>query len=63
MKWVVSIWIGFILVLLIVIGVFNGLGIELYPKQVLITLLATTTFNVVALSAIIIKGLFPGKKT
>ena len=31
--------------MLIFIGVFNGLDIELYPNSVLITLLTITTFN------------------
>ncbi len=57
-------WIIFISSLLVIVGWFNSSdsGIELYPKEVLITLLATTTINVVALTLIIIKGLFANEK-
>ena len=61
-KRVTNIWIGFIMFLLIIVGVFNGFDVDLYPKEVLITLLATTTINVIALSLIIVKGLFLNEK-
>ena len=53
-KLVVTIWLGFIVLLVVVVG----LGWLAYSNSFLITLLATTTLNVIALSAIIIKGLF-----
>lgn len=54
MMWVVSLW----LVIVLAITVFNKtlcLGIE---TSVLITLLATTTLNVLGLSRIVLGGLF-----
>lgn len=57
-KWVVSIWLVFVTLVLIAVGICNYFSITLYPNTVLITLLASTTINVIALSMVIIKGLF-----
>ena len=54
MMWVVSIW----LIVVLLITTFNKrlcLGIEV---QVLVTLLVTTTLNVLGLSRIVLSGLF-----
>ncbi len=56
---IVSSWLIFIAVVLIFVGAFNFFySIALYSNTVLITLLAATTINVIALSMVIIKGLF-----
>lgn len=57
MMWVVSIWLAVVLVCTIMGNVWC-LKID---KQVLITLLATTTINVLGLANIILKGLFGPK--
>lgn len=50
----VSMWLIFIVLIILLVG-FGYLN---YSNSVLITLLTTTTVNVVALSLVIIKGLF-----
>jgi hypothetical protein len=57
MMWVVSIWLAIVLFCTIV-GNILCLNMD---KQVLITLLATTTINVLGLANIILKGLFGHK--
>lgn len=56
---IVSSWLIFIAVVLIFVGASNFFySIAPYSNTVLITLLAATTINVIALSMVIIKGLF-----
>lgn len=54
MKWVVSVW----LISVLMITAFSS-RLDL-PSSVVITLLATTTANVLGLAHIILKGLFGG---
>ena len=54
MMWVVSLWLGAVLL----ITIFNGLLNLQIDNNVLITLLATTTINVLGLSRIVLNGLF-----
>ena len=55
-KWTVSLWLVMITMILVWEGVAER---AIYSDNVLITLLATTTANVIALTLVIIKGLFP----
>lgn len=52
--WVVSVWLGLVLLILYLCG----FGVTEMPSSVLISLLATTTANVLGLAYIILKGLF-----
>ena len=56
-KKVISLWLigTFILVVL------YGFNLIKFPSEVICTLLATTTGNVIGLGVILIKGLFPNK--
>lgn len=54
MMWVVSIWLAVVLI----ITVFNKICCFGIDESVLITLLATTTLNVLGLSRIVLGGLF-----
>lgn len=57
-RWVMCIvpsWIGIILVMLF----FQGFGLISINDKVLITLLATTTANILGLAYIVLKGVFP----
>lgn len=54
MMWVVSIWLGIVMFILM----FNKLLKFNIDNEILITLLATTTINVLGLANIILKGLF-----
>lgn len=58
MKWVVTLWLFFVLLFTITNRVWC-IGLS---ENVLITLLATTTVNVLGLSKIILSGLFDKKK-
>ena len=53
----VSLWLGFVGVLLVLVGT----SLISLSNTVLATLLATTTVNVIALSMVMAKGLFPNK--
>ncbi len=57
-KWVVSIYLSFISFVLLVL-VFNGGKLD---NSVIITLLTTTTINILGLPLMIIKSLFPSRK-
>lgn len=50
------------LFLVIVILFFDGFNLLKLQKEVLITLLATTTVNVLGLAYIVLKGIFPESK-
>lgn len=50
------------LFLVIVILFFHGFGLIFLPTEVIITLLATTTVNVLGLAYIVLKGIFPEGK-
>lgn len=52
--WVVSLWLLFVLAIIASVPIF-GLKME---KEVQITLLATTTVNVLGLAYIVLKGIF-----
>ena len=59
-KWVmyvVSIWLGIV----ITIVVLTGFRFLTYTSTVLVTLLATTTINVLGLAFIVLRGLFLGR--
>jgi len=58
-KWVVSIYLSFIAFVLLVL-VFGEGNLE---NSVIIALLTTTTINILGLPLMIIKSLFPSKKT
>ena len=53
----VSVWLVFVAVLLVLVG----MSCISLSNSVLMTLLATTTVNVIALSIVMAKGLFPNK--
>lgn len=53
-KWVISIWLGAILVIIS----FAGLNIFSLDTTVICVLLGTTTINVLGLAYIVLKGLF-----
>ena len=53
--WVTSIWMFTILVILLIEGFCSTFDLE---KEVLITLLATTTANVLGLPLIVLRGIF-----
>lgn len=53
MMWVVSLWLG------IVLGIVIANRWLLIEKEIIITLLATTTINVLGLANIILRGMFP----
>ncbi len=59
-KKTVTLWLVFIVILLIWVGIYDYSApkTSLFSESVLITLLATTTINVIALTLFIIKGLF-----
>lgn len=58
----VTVWLAFIGAFLIAAGAINFFFDKIpYSDAVLITLLGTTTANVIALTVLIIKGLFPGR--
>ena len=57
MKWVVSLWLLFIALVVVSVGK-SWLN---YSDGVLMTLLATTTVNIIGLAYFMAKGLFPGK--
>lgn len=52
--WVVSIWLAAVLLLITAVAIWN---LKMEP-QVQITLLATTTINVLGLAYIVLKGIF-----
>lgn len=54
--WVVSVWLGIV----ITIVVLTGIRVLTYTPTVLVTLLATTTINVLGLAFIVLRGLFLG---
>lgn len=54
--WVVSVWLG----IDITIVVLTGFRVLTYTPTVLVTLLATTTINVLGLAFIVLRGLFLG---
>lgn len=54
--WVVSVWLGIV----ITIVVLTGFRVLTYTPTVLVTLLATTTINVLGLAFIVLRGLFLG---
>lgn len=56
-KWVVSLWLLFIALVVVSVGK-SWLN---YSDGVLMTLLATTTVNIIGLAYFMAKGLFPGK--
>lgn len=56
--WIVPIWLGLVLYILYLCGA-EALTLE---PSVLITLLATTTVNVLGLAYIVLKGIFPEEK-
>lgn len=59
-KWVmyvVSIWLGCVLIIV----ALTGFNIMTYTPTVLVTLLATTTINVLGLAFIVLRGLFLGR--
>lgn len=56
--WIVPCW----LILVIVILFLCGLQVISLNSKVLITLLATTTVNVLGLAYIVLKGIFPEEK-
>lgn len=61
-KRIVSWWLVFIVLLLIVVGAVSFFyGTQIFSDKVLITLLATTTVNVIGMVIIIIKYLFANK--
>jgi len=53
--WIVPIWIGIILIMLLC----QGLKWIALDDGVIITLLATTTANILGLAYIVLKGMFP----
>jgi len=53
-KWVVSLWLSFVLAVV----AFNNILCLKLSDNVLITLLATTTANILGLAYIVLKGLF-----
>ena len=53
-QWLVSIWLGLIMVIIF----FTGFNITNFDVTVIVTILATTTANVLGLSYIVLKGLF-----
>lgn len=58
--WVIavdSVWLISIIIILILLGV----GCLNLPTPVIITLLATTTINVLGLAFIVLRGMFPNK--
>lgn len=57
MKWVVSLWLLFIAFVVFSVGK-SWLS---YSDGVLMTLLATTTVNIIGLAYFMAKGLFPNK--
>lgn len=57
--WVTSGWMFIILVILFIEGFCGTFDLE---KEVLITLLATTTANVLGLPLIVLRGIFPEGK-
>lgn len=57
-KWVVSIYLGFIAIILFILVC----GIGNLENSVIIALLTTTTINILGLPLMIIKSLFPSKK-
>lgn len=57
--WIIPIWLFIVIVVLICCGI----GLLTLKSEILITLLATTTINVLGLANIVLKGIFPnGKK-
>ena len=61
-KWIVSRWLYFIVFLLVVVGAVSFFyGTQIFSDKVLITLLATTTVNVIGMVIIVIKYLFANK--
>ena len=56
--WVVSIWLGAVLVVI----TLTGCKVLEYTPTVLVTLLATTTINVLGLAFIVLRGLFLGAR-
>lgn len=56
--WVVSIWLGVVLLIIIL----TGLKLMAFTPTVLVTLLATTTINVLGLAFIVLRGLFLGRE-
>lgn len=61
-KLIVSGWLVFIVLLLIVVGTISFFyGTQIFSDKVLITLLAATTVNVLGMVIIVIKYLFANK--
>ena len=56
--WVVSVWLGVVLAII----ALTGFKVLKYDQPVLVTLLATTTINVLGLAFIVLRGLFLGAR-